>query len=68
MKWVIWFITCIIVLSIINYNFYSDVRVYGRFAVFIFEAGLFILFNLIFNFSWLFIISKKNKANNREAE
>ena len=64
MKGITWFVASFLFMFLMNYNFYPAVNAHGRVAVFIFEAGLFGLFYLVFDYSWLFVNSKLNKDDN----
>ena len=59
----IYLVLLFIVLFVASYNFYPKISDYGSLAVIAFGGGIILVFNLIFNFTWLFVESKLKKRS-----
>ena len=63
MRMIIYISLLFLVLYVTTYNYYPIISNYGSIGTIAFIAAIFLLFNLIFNFTWLFIELKLNKRN-----
>lgn len=54
-----------LVLYVATYNYYPKISDYGSIGAIVFIGVVFLLFNLVFNFTWLFVelkLGQKNKV------